>query len=368
MLFVIYLCMSKIVLGIDAEKNLHELIAALQLIHINMTGVCINRVSPWSNMELYVYCDSIQAIKIEKMKQKTWAWLRVIITANGMQDMIEALKNKQIDGCITCGDIYEFFNLAKTRIAPLKMIKHPILASMLPVDHGVKILSDVSGYVFESFRDNVGMIGMLAGIYAKELLNIKEVKISLLKYGYEGKKGSIAKDTIEILAKTLSKNKNLKFIGAIDADQILSAENHAHVIVTDSVTGMSIMKYTRGLAGLFVRVLKTVRGASLMSKMAWKFSGSIFNAFKTKMNVEYGSFILGLQGVLAKADDYTNANGLYNVMLNALKLCRARAVIYDELEKSLAGSDLGAQSVWSLYANTAKTVQTKKNTIKPVDK
>lgn len=366
--------MSKTILAIDISKNTKGFIDALQLIHadiISSVNSVTRKVNIWNDVCLYVYCSNEQAVSLEKIKinnkktSNTWEWLKIInisdASMQGMNEIVESVKNKRVDGCVTCGDLNEFFNIAKARVAPLKMIKNPILVDILPGVNGLKMIADISGYVFEPLRENAGIIGVLSGVYAKVMFDLKEINIGLLRTGYDNKKGATTvKDTIDNLGKALGKCHCMRFVGTIDADSILSADNHAHVVVTDGVTGMIINKYTRGLSGLFVNTLNRVRLFSLGNKIAWWFGERIFNAFKTKMNIEYGSLILGLHGVFVKADEYAGANGLYNVLVNAVKMCKARAAIYDELEKSLAEFDLAAQSVWSLYANTTKMRKTSK--------
>ena len=149
-----------------------------------------------------------------------------------------ALATKQIDGFASAGNTGAMLVGAMTMIKPIEGIQRPAIFSILPrLDGNDALILDV-GLNPDCKPDNLYQFGLLGSITAKELMKIKDPRVSLLNIGTESSKGSLlTKAAYELMSKTNTYN----FTGNVEGFDLFGTSK-CDVVVCDGFTGNIVLK------------------------------------------------------------------------------------------------------------------------------
>lgn len=170
------------------------------------------------------------------------------------------------------------------KLKRIKGIYRPALATILPSATGKGVILLDSGANVSAAGVSLIQYAKMGIVYAKEVLDLKEVKVGMLNIGTEDKKGSPdLKEAYEVLTSECK-----EFVGNIEAREILTGE--VNVVVTDGLMGNV--------------ALKSIEGTAIIMKKA------LFNEFKKNLINQIKA--LTVMGIIKKAlikYDYTKYGG-----------------------------------------------------------
>ncbi len=191
----------------------------------------------------------------------------------------------------------------------IKGIQRPALTIVLPSEKGPTVLLDV-GANADCKASYLVQFGMMASVYAQNVLDIKSPKVGLVNIGSEPNKGSeLYKETYSLLEQS-----DLDFIGNVEGRDIIGSG--ADVLVCDGFTGNIILKLTEGLSSFIFASLKSTIMGSIRTKVGGLLLKPALKEFKTKFDYkEYGGApLLGVRGGVIKAHGSSDARAFYNAI------------------------------------------------------
>lgn len=132
--------------------------------------------------------------------------------------------------------------------------------------------------------------GMMASLYAGEILGIENPRVGLLNIGEEDEKGN----RLVKLTRLLFEKTSLNFVGNIEGAKIFRGV--CDVIVCDGFTGNIVLKVAEGLAEQLVHIFRKILETSVRGVSAEE-SRLVTSAAKGKGVESGGSFSSGLMGL-----------------------------------------------------------------------
>ena len=180
---------------------------------------------------------------------------------SSMSEGFRRLK-EDADALVTAGNTGAMVAGATLIVRPVKGVKRPCLATVLPLGKPVLLLDcGANVNVIPEYLETWAYMGSL---YAKHVLGIKKPKIGLLNNGEEEHKGT---QTMIDTHKLLKASKDINFIGNIEGCDIPNGA--CDVLVTDGFTGNIVLKYTEGFGKFFMKTLKNLYSKNTRSKMSF---------------------------------------------------------------------------------------------------
>jgi|TARA_B100001093_G_scaffold520499_1_gene616874 glycerol-3-phosphate acyltransferase PlsX len=160
----------------------------------------------------------------------------------------EYLAKNKIDTFASAGNTGAMFIGGYYTVKPIRGVIRPSIATVLPKLNGkVAVLLDV-GANADCKADVLYQFGVLGSLYAQNVYDIKDPKVSLLNLGEEKNKGNMLTQTAYGL---MQGSKDYNFIGNIEANNIFESETD--VIVCDGFTGNIVLKQAEGFYNLVAK-------------------------------------------------------------------------------------------------------------------
>ncbi len=152
------------------------------------------------------------------------------------------LAENQIDGFASAGNTGAMFVGGYYSVKAVTGILRPAISTVIPKeDGGVCILLDV-GANADCKPDVLYQFGILGSIFAKNIYNIANPKVSLLNLGEEKTKGNMVS---QMAYNLMTESTDYNFIGNIEGTHIFNSK--ADVIVCDGFTGNVVLKEAEGI-------------------------------------------------------------------------------------------------------------------------
>jgi len=211
----------------------------------------------------------------------------------------------------------------------LKGVKRPALAPMLPTEQGQVLLIDCGANV-DCKPSYLQQFAIMGAAYMKYVVGVDMPRVGLLNNGAEAEKGNeLTKAAYPLLEKT-----PVNFVGNCEARDVLSG--HYDVVVCDGFAGNVVLKYTEGVAGVLVNMLKSELMGDFRSKIGALLAKPAFRRFKKRMDyTEYGGApLLGINGGIIKAHGSSNAKAFCAAVMQAKKYIEGN--VTDVIGKEIA--------------------------------
>lgn len=176
-----------------------------------------------------------------------------------------AVKNGEADAIFSAGNTGALLTAGLLIIGRIKGIDRPGLMVTMPSLKGEGEsfqMLDV-GANAESKPHNLEQYATLGSYYARFVAGKQNPRVALLNNGTEENKGNpLTKESYRLL----KENKEINFIGNIEARELLAGE--ADVIVTDGFTGNAVLKTIEGTALSMMSLLKeSIKGGGAKGKI-----------------------------------------------------------------------------------------------------
>lgn len=223
---------------------------------------------------------------------------------------LKLLKEKNGDAFISAGNTGALMTGALLLVGRIKGIDRPSLPALVPGKNGMVLIID-AGMNTVCRPINYKQFGIMGSIYMKLLYGIDSPKIGLLNVGSEDEKGNdVLKQAFSMLS-----DSNLNFVGNVEGNDIPGGK--IDVAVCDGYVGNVSLKVYEGAGSLFLKELKGIFTANLLTKICYLLLKSSFKNFKKKFDTDElgGAPVLGVNGLVIKSHGSSNSKAIRNVIL-----------------------------------------------------
>ena len=201
-------------------------------------------------------------------------------------------------------------------------VKRPALTSLINVREKTIVLTDL-GASPDARPEWLLQFGIMAGIYAEQVIGQKNPRIAVLSNGEEeGKGNQVVRETSELFAKS-----GLNFVGNIEPKEMLAG--HADVIVADGFVGNIALKSMEALGdALFDLIRQEITNAGPLAKVgAALVRPALRRVYRQVDPFETGGApLLGVNGVVIIGHGRTNAKGIKNAIFQARKAIQGNLI------------------------------------------
>lgn len=240
---------------------------------------------------------------------------------SSMRLAIDAVAKGEAHCVVSAGNTGALMAMAKFSMQVLPGVHRPVIATVLPTK------TPGPGAVMLDLGANVDCeprhlleFAVLGGVFAREILKIKEPRIGLLNIGSEAMKGH---EGVKAAAELFTACTHLpgNYIGFVEGDSL--SEGEVDVVVTDGFTGNVSLKTMEGTAKLIASMIKRAFKGSLLMRIGLVMSlpGIVvalpgFFALKKRLDPRYynGASLMGLKGLCIKSHGGTDAVGFANAI------------------------------------------------------
>lgn len=206
------------------------------------------------------------------------------------------------------------------RMASMKRIAiAPIIPSL---DGRGKILLD-SGANVEFRPEHLYDFAVFASVVAQKVLKRENPSVGLINIGTEESKG---REEDKETFKLFQESPNINFYGNVEPKEIMTAP--VDILINDGFTTNIVMKTMEGTAKALGAILKREIKSSLRSKIGALFMKKALNNFKKSLDASEigGALLMGLNGVVIKAQGASQTNGFFNGIRQAKEMVEANVI------------------------------------------
>jgi len=221
---------------------------------------------------------------------------------------------------------------ATLKLGRIQGLNRPALCVSLPTATEKEVLMLDAGANADCKDINLVQFAIIGSEYAK-IKGVKNPKVGLLSNGTEDEKGNALNHEVFPLLKA---NKDINFVGNIEARDILSGE--IDVVVADGFSGNVALKSMEGAISTVLSVLKSSVKESASAKIGYMFMKGVFKKLKTKLdyNSRGGALFLGANKPVIKAHGSSKAVAFKNAVLQAVEI--AQSGVNEKIKEKLTAS------------------------------
>jgi glycerol-3-phosphate acyltransferase PlsX len=184
------------------------------------------------------------------------------------------------------------------------------------------VLLDAGANV-EARPEHLFQYGVMAALYATEILGVENPRVGLLNIGEEGAKGNrLAKETHDLFRRS-----GLNFYGNIEGVEVF--QGRCDVVICDGFTGNIVLKVSEGIAerlvGMFQQALQDAFVGALDGVAARGVRERIDSAMASlQERLDYAEFggapLLGVNGTVIIAHGRSHARAVFNAIRVAKRM------------------------------------------------
>jgi glycerol-3-phosphate acyltransferase PlsX len=238
---------------------------------------------------------------------------------SSMAKSLSSVRKGPNDAVVSSGATQALIAGAHILVGRMKSMKRTAIAPVLPtVSEKPFILLDAGGNL-EIKPEFMVHQALFARVYAEEVLGIKNPKLGLINIGTEQGKGrSLDKEA----ANLFSQNKALNFYGNVEPKDVLNPP--VDILISDGFTANIVMKTIEGTAKGMGAMLKQELKKGFFGKLGLLLSAGNLKRFKKRMSPSEigGAMIMGLRGVVIKAQGASKSEGFANAIVQASNVVR----------------------------------------------
>ncbi|MGM0436623.1 MAG: phosphate acyltransferase PlsX [Bacillota bacterium] len=238
---------------------------------------------------------------------------------SSMARSLSSVRKGPNDAVVSSGATQALIAGAHILVGRMKSMKRTAIAPVLPTT-GDKpfILLDAGGNI-EIKPEFMVQQAHFASVYAEEVLGIKNPKLGLINIGTEDGKGrELDKEAGELF----KQSESLNFYGNVEPKEVLSPP--ADILISDGFTANIVMKTIEGTAKGMGTMLKQELKKGIFGKLGLLLSAHNLKRFKKRMSPSEigGAMIMGLRGVVIKAQGASKSEGFANAIVQAAHVVR----------------------------------------------
>ena len=249
---------------------------------------------------------------VESLSKKRGSSIEVAVSLvrEGKADAFVSAGNT--GACVAAGSLY---------LGRLPAVKRPGIAVVFNTGNCAVVVIDVGANV-QCKPEHLIQYGVMATIYAEEILGQTNPRVGLLNIGEEDQKGhALAKTTHGLFRET-----RLNFVGNCEGSEIFNGD--LGVVVCDGFVGNIVLKVTEGLGEHLVKLLvhsiqQGVVNLPDSESVAPFIDGIVGNLTRTVDYSEYGGApLLGVDGNAIMAHGRSDAKAIANAIKVAGRMAK----------------------------------------------
>ena len=248
---------------------------------------------------------------------------------------LRMLSEGQGDAFVSAGSTGALLSGGTLIVKRVKGIRRAAMAPSMPTKTGSKVIICDCGANAECTPEFLLQFGLVASMYAKKTLGVKNPKVGLLNIGTEDTKGTqLQKDAYGLLTQA-SEQGLINFVGNVEARNVPLGE--VDVVVCDGFSGNVLIKTIEGTAMFFGSLMKhKIFKRSLLSRIGYLFcKKGVDDVMKMMDSREVGGTqFLGIKKPVIKCHGNSDRLAFRNGIRQAM--AAAEGNFADELEVALA--------------------------------
>jgi phosphate acyltransferase len=256
-----------------------------------------------------------------------------------MSEMGALRHAKHCDVVLSAGNTGACVAAASLCMRRMRHVIRPGIAVTVPAFHGPVVLTD-AGANPQPKPEHLWQYGIMADIYAKQVLKLERPRVALMNIGSEEAKGTgLIKQTRDLLKAT----PGLNYIGYIEGRDFF--DGAADVVVTDGLVGNTLLKAAEGMAKSLFKAI----AAEIMHQdpgLVLKFEPVVKAIYaKNDYHEHGGAPLLGVNGACFIAHGSSEARTIRAAIRNCRTFIRAHvneAIVHRlaEIEKVMPRSQV----------------------------
>ena len=259
--------------------------------------------------------EILPADEVIEMEEPPMLAVRKKVNSSMVQAMM-AVREKRAGAVVSAGNTGAILAGGMLRIGRIQGIERPALAPVIPGAKKPFLLIDAGANV-DCQPKYLVQFGLMGSVYMKTVMGVEDPAVGLVNIGAEAEKGNkLTKETYQLMQAQTS----YRFAGNAEARDIPTGD--FDVVVADGFDGNIILKYTEGIVGAMMGMLKANLMASRVSKIGAALSRPAFRKFKRNMdyNAYGGAPLLGVDGAVIKAHGASGETAIMNAVRQAREM------------------------------------------------
>lgn len=235
---------------------------------------------------------------------------------SSMVQAMMAVREKRAQAVVSAGNTGAVLAGGMLRIGRIPGIERPALAPVIPGAKKPFLLIDAGANV-DCQPKYLEQFGLMGSVYMRSVMGVRDPAVGLVNIGAEAEKGNkLTKETYQLMSKQTS----YRFAGNAEARDIPTGD--FDVVVADGFDGNIILKYTEGIVGAMMGMLKSYLSTSKVSKVGAALARPAFRKFKRSMdyNAYGGAPLLGVEGAVVKAHGSSGEQAIMNALRQAREM------------------------------------------------
>lgn len=234
----------------------------------------------------------------------------------------QLVREGKADGMVSMGHTGAAMMASTLVIGKLEGVERPALASLMPNGPGkFTILTDVGANI-DSRAEHIAGFGLMASIYAEQVLGLHRPRVGVMSVGEEDTKGT----EVTLAACALLREMDLNFQGNAEGRDLWNGK--FDVIACDGFLGNVVLKSAEGLGKMLKVGISDAIKASLQSMLGGLLVKGSLKAWFSQLDYrEYGGLpLLGIKGVSIIGHGSSDARAVMNGIGAALRAIDGRLV------------------------------------------
>ncbi len=214
---------------------------------------------------------------------------------NSISVALRCVKDGSADAMVSAGNSGAVMAAALMVLGRIDGIDRPAITGAVPNAKGTHTTIVDLGAVTDPKPLNMVQQSMMADVYARKVLGLKEPRIGLMANGEEETKGNALVQSVHPMLKRLE---GINFIGNVEGRDVLTGD--VDVVVADGFTGNVLLKSIEGTARMLMSVIRQELTSSLPRKLAAATLKPAFKSVQHRLdpNSIGGAPLLGVDGAV----------------------------------------------------------------------
>ena len=176
--------------------------------------------------------------------------------------------------------------------------------------------------------------GIMATVFARDLLGLENPRVGLLNVGEEERKGTpMLKEAFEMLSQA-----DLEFVGNVEGNDVFF--NVCDIVVCEGFVGNVLLKTSEGVAAKLMQYFKSEIKKKLWRKIGFLLCKDVFGVIRNKSDYSQygGALLLGVNGVTIISHGRSDATAIVNAVREARSCVRRK--VNDKIAEAIRSAPL----------------------------
>lgn len=258
-------------------------------------------------------------------------------TNSSMHIGMGLVRDGQADAFVSAGNTGAILAIATLHMKRIRGVTRPALTAVFRNPVGLTIMCDF-GANADVRPEMLVEFGIMANLYAKHTLGLKNPRVALLSNGEEEGKGN---ELIHKTAPLMREQTSFNYVGNMEPKEVLRGDTD--IIIHDGFTGNIMGKTLEATASMVQTVIREEVTKSLITKIGGALSLPALRKVRKRLDPHEigGGILLGVNGVVIIGHGRSNDIAIKNAIRQARQAVQGRVVeaIKDNLQRQPVTSE-----------------------------